>query len=54
MQTSKKDSNTNNPDRIAKVAEIISLIEEAQKNKGMDFSTNQKKAFEITSKAFNE
>jgi len=47
MQTSKKDSNTNNPDRIAKVAEIISLIEEAQKTKEWIFQQIKKKHLKL-------
>jgi len=47
MQTSKKDSNENNPDRIAKVAEIISLIEEAQKTKEWIFQQIKKRHLKL-------
>ena len=47
MQTSKKDSNENNPERIAKVAEIISLIEEAQKTKEWIFQQIKKKHLKL-------
>jgi len=47
MQTSKKDSNNNNPDRIAKVAEIISLIEEAQKTKEWIFQQIKQKHLKL-------
>ena len=49
MQTSKKKANTNSndPDRIAKIAEIISLLEEVQKTKDWIFQQIKRKHLKL-------
>jgi len=43
LQTNKENTNQNDPNRIAKVAEILGLMEESQKKQRMDFSTSKTK-----------
>ncbi len=57
MQTSNKKNSTNHqhdPNVIVKVAEILSLLEEATKTKEWIFQQIKKKAFETPSKKIYE